>query len=98
MLAPDFFLVVLRYGFMEDASIPEGIACAVRSGQLPPQCVEDVTVFIGHETVIPKNDQRGMAVWRENLFAFMQRNAERTGAFFGVPTRQVVEVGTEIEI
>ena len=22
----------------------------------------------------------------------------RTGAFFGVPTRQVVEVGTEIEI
>ncbi|WP_409564708.1 potassium transporter Kup [Methylobacterium sp. J-067] len=98
MIAPNFYRVVLRYGFMEDASIPEGIACAVRDGRLPPQCVEDVTVFIGHETVIPKNDQRGMAIWRENLFAFMQRNAERTGAFFGVPTRQVVEVGTEIEI
>lgn len=98
VLAPDFFRVVLRYGFMEEASIPEGIACAVESRHLPPQCVGDVTVFIGHETVIPKSDQRGMATWRENLFAFMQRNAERTGAFFGVPTRQVVEVGTEIEI
>ncbi len=98
VLAPDFYRVILRYGFMEDASIPEGIACAVRKGELPQQCVEDVTVFIGHETVIPKNDNRGMAAWRESLFAFMQRNAERTGAFFGVPTRQVVEVGTEIEI
>ncbi|MCJ2013737.1 KUP/HAK/KT family potassium transporter [Methylobacterium sp. J-076] len=98
MISPDFYRVVLRYGFMEDASIPQGIACAVEAGHLPPQCIEDVTVFIGHETVIPKDDERGMAIWRENLFAFMQRNAERTGAFFGVPTRQVVEVGTEIEI
>jgi KUP system potassium uptake protein len=98
VLAPDFYRVVLRYGFMEDASIPEGIGCAVRSGHLPAEFAHDMTVFIGHETVIPKNDDRGMAVWRENIFAFMQRNAERTGAFFGVPTRQVVEVGTEIEI
>ena len=39
-----------------------------------------------------------MWVWRETLFAFLQRNAERSAAFFGVPTRQVVEFGTEIEI
>ncbi len=98
VLAPDLYRVVLHYGFMEEASIPEGIACAVRSGHLPPCFLEDITVFVGHETVIPKSDTRGMWPWRENLFAFMQRNAERTGAFFGVPTRQVVEVGTEIEI
>ncbi len=98
LLAPDFYRVVLRYGFMEEASIPEGIACAVESRHLPPHFLDDITVFVGHETVIPRSDDRGMAVWRENLFAFMQRNAERTGAFFGVPTRQVVEVGTEIEI
>ena len=39
-----------------------------------------------------------MAVWRETVFAFLQRNAERSAAFFGVPARQVVEFGTEIEI
>jgi KUP system potassium uptake protein len=39
-----------------------------------------------------------MWVWRENVFAFLQRNAERSAAFFGVPTKQVVEFGTEIEI
>jgi KUP system potassium uptake protein len=40
----------------------------------------------------------GMWLWRETVFAFLQRNAERSAAFFGVPTRQVVEFGTEIEI
>jgi KUP system potassium uptake protein len=39
-----------------------------------------------------------MWVWREAIFAFLQRNAERTAAFFDVPTGQVVEFGTEIEI
>ncbi len=98
ILAPDFYRVILRYGFMEEASIPEGLACAVESRHLPPHVLDDMTIFVGHETIIPKDDARGMASWREGLFAFMQRNAERTGAFFGVPTRQVVEVGTEIEI
>ncbi|WP_238293790.1 KUP/HAK/KT family potassium transporter, partial [Methylobacterium longum] len=98
ILAPDFYRVILRYGFMEEASIPEGLACAVESRHLPPHVLDDMTVFVGHETVISRKDKRGLAPWRENLFAFMQRNAERTGAFFGVPTRQVVEVGTEIEI
>ncbi len=98
ILAPDFYRVTLRYGFMEEASIPDGLACAVEHRRLPPQMLDDLTVFIGHETIIPKNDDRGMQPWRESLYAFMQRNAERTGAFFGVPTRQVVEVGTEIEI
>ncbi|WP_288586194.1 KUP/HAK/KT family potassium transporter, partial [uncultured Methylobacterium sp.] len=97
-IAPDLYRVTLRYGFMEDASIPDGLACAVAHRGLPADFVEDVTVFVGHETVIPKRDHRGMAAWRETLFAFMMRNGERTGAFFCVPARQVVEVGTEIEI
>jgi KUP system potassium uptake protein len=97
-IAPDFYRLTLRYGFMQDASIPEGLACAVRCGLLPEHFIDDLTVFIGHETIIPKSDHRGMSDWREKLFAFMQRNGERTGAFFCVPTRQVVEVGTEIEI
>jgi hypothetical protein len=35
---------------------------------------------------------------RETLFAFLQRNAERSAAFFGVPAGQVVEFRTELEI
>ncbi|MCJ2133442.1 KUP/HAK/KT family potassium transporter, partial [Methylobacterium sp. J-026] len=95
---PGMERVVLRYGFMQTASIPEGLQCAVASGLLPPEYLEDMTYFVGHEVVIPSPTRPGMAPWREGLFAFMKRNAERTGAHFGLPTRQIVEVGTEIEI
>ncbi|WP_375453416.1 potassium transporter Kup [uncultured Methylobacterium sp.] len=95
---PGMERVVLRYGFMQTASIPEGLQCAVASGLLPAEFLEDMTYFIGHEAIIPSPTAPGMVSWREGLYAFMQRNAERTGAHFGLPTRQVVEVGTEIEI
>ena len=39
-----------------------------------------------------------MARWREAIFAFMQRNSERSAVYFGVPASQVVELGTEIDI
>ncbi|WP_426314415.1 potassium transporter Kup [Methylobacterium fujisawaense] len=95
---PGMERVVLRYGFMQTASIPEGLRCAVASGLLPPEYLEDITYFVGHEVVIPSPTHPGMAPWREAMFSFMKRNAERTGAHFGLPTRQIVEVGTEIEI
>ncbi|MFF8802280.1 MULTISPECIES: potassium transporter Kup [unclassified Methylobacterium] len=97
-IAPDIRRVVLRYGFMQSASVPEGLACAVRAGLLPEAFTEDLTVFVGHETIIPVSDRRGMSDWREAVFAVMQNNAERTGAHFCVPARQVIEIGTEIEI
>ncbi len=97
-ITPDIRRVILRYGFMQSASIPEGLRCAVSSGKLPEAFTEDLTVFVGHETIIPVSDRRGMSDWREALFAVMQNNAERTGAHFCVPARQVIEIGTEIEI
>ncbi|WP_027171485.1 KUP/HAK/KT family potassium transporter [Methylobacterium sp. 10] len=97
-ITPDIFRLVLHYGFMEDASIPDGLRCAVECGTLPKAFLDDLTIFIGHETIIPKSDNRGMATWRETIFAFLLRNAEATGAQFCIPTRQLVEVGTEIEI
>ncbi|WP_232630287.1 potassium transporter Kup [Methylobacterium sp. Leaf118] len=97
-VTPDIRRVILRYGFMQSASIPEGLRCAVAAGQLPEAFLHDLTVFVGHETIIPVSDQRGMSAWREALFAVMQNNAERTGAHFCVPAAQVVEIGTEIEI
>jgi KUP system potassium uptake protein len=40
----------------------------------------------------------GMARWRELLFAFMHRNAQRPGAYFRIPSRQIIEIGVEFEI
>jgi KUP system potassium uptake protein len=90
--------VILHYGFMQYPTIYEGLVLACRQGKLPGIDLTDVTYYIGRETIIPSEDVPGMWMWRESVFAFLQRNAERSAAFFGLPTRQVVEFGTEIEI
>jgi KUP system potassium uptake protein len=90
--------VILHYGFMQFPTIYEGLALACKQGKLPGIDLTDITFYIGRETIIPREDIPGMWVWRETVFAFLQRNAERTAAFFDVPARQVVEFGTEIEI
>jgi KUP system potassium uptake protein len=97
-IIPGITRVILHYGFMQYPTIYEGLVLACKQGKLPGIDLTDVTYYIGRETIIPREDIPGMWVWRESLFAFLQRNAERTAAFFGVPTSQVVEFGTEIEI
>src|SRR4051794_24565815 len=69
-----------------------------RPARLQHRGDDELSYYIGRETIIPTISIPGMAVWRETVFAFMQRNAERSAAYFQVPARQVVEVGTEIEI
>jgi K+ transporter len=59
---------------------------------------EHISYYIGRETIIPTASIRWMWVWRKVVYAFMQRNAERSAAYFGIPAAQVVEIGTEIEI
>jgi KUP system potassium uptake protein len=95
---PGITRVILHYGFMQYPTIWDGLKLACDQGKLPGIDLTDITYYIGRETIIPREDIPGMWVWRETVFAFLQRNATRTAAFFGVPTKQVVEFGTEIEI
>jgi KUP system potassium uptake protein len=39
-----------------------------------------------------------MARWRESLFALMHGNAQRPGAYFNIPSSQIMEIGVEFAI
>ncbi|UZF95381.1 potassium transporter Kup [Bosea sp. NBC_00550] len=97
-LAPGVTRVILHFGFMETPRIPDGLRCGADRGLLPGVDLDQMSYYIGRETIIPRADIVGMAMWRETLFSFMQRNAERSAAHFHIPAKQVVEVGVEIEI
>jgi KUP system potassium uptake protein len=90
--------VLLHYGFTEKPDVPEGLRLAIMQGKLDGINIEDISYIVGRETVIPSEQPSGMARWREEVFAFVQRNSERSAVYFGVPAQQVVEIGTEIEI
>ena len=90
--------VILNVGFTELPSVPEGVRYAHEQAELDCGELNKVSYYIGRETVIPTEAIPGMWVWREMLYAFMQRNAERSAAYFCIPAAQVVEIGIEIEI
>jgi KUP system potassium uptake protein len=90
--------VQLRFGFMEKPDVPRGLQIAVERHQIAACNLWQVTYFTGHETVIPTTQQRGMARWRKSLFALMHHNAQQSGAYFNIPSAQVMEIGIEFEI
>ncbi len=90
--------VELRFGFMEQADVPSGLALAVSRQQIAEFEPSTVTYYTGHETIIPSGRRPGMAAWREALFALMHRNAQRPGAYFRIPSSQIMEIGIEFEI
>jgi KUP system potassium uptake protein len=95
-LASGFDRVILRFGFMENYDIPAGLRSAKTC--VAPEELDEVSFYIGHETVIVDSRIHGMWPLREAAFMWMQRNSTPTGASFGIPSGQLVEIGTEIRI
>jgi KUP system potassium uptake protein len=73
--------VTLHYGFMDSPSVPEGLRLAHEQAQLSCGNLSKISYYIGRETIVPTERIPGMLVWREGLYAFMQRNAGRTHIF-----------------
>ena len=90
--------VVLYFGFMEHPNVMEGLKLACRDPALCGIDPEKITFYSRRVVVVASGIVPGMAVWRERIFAAMHLNANLPAAYFGVPTRQVVEVGLEVEI
>ena len=94
-LGHDCWQVVLHFGFKNDPDVPEALALLRGHGvQLDEM---DTSYFLSRDTVVPTLG-KGMAVWREKLFASMYRNATAAADFLNLPTNRVVELGSKVEI
>jgi KUP system potassium uptake protein len=95
-IGPGFWRGTARFGFMQRPDIPallheaHELGCAITT--------DDLTYFVGHETVVSRTDGTGLPHWVESLFAFMQRNSSHVTDYFRLPAETVVEVGREIAI
>ena len=84
-----------RYGFAEDASVPE-VLSLVDEPDLDLD-LNETTFFLGRERILATNSDE-MAVWRDRLFGVMARNSRNAIAFFKIPPNRVVEVGAQVEL
>jgi KUP system potassium uptake protein len=94
--APNFWRAEAHFGFMERPHIPELLAASKSLGCTID--LADVTYYVGHETVIGRDDGMGLPAWQEKVFAVMERNAVHVSDFFSLPNDQVVEIGRQVAI
>jgi KUP system potassium uptake protein len=95
-LGQGFFRITLHFGFMQEMNVPEALA-GIRCCGLPFKMM-DTSFFLSRQTPLATKDIRGMALWREKLFAWMMRNAESPMEFFSLPANRVVEMGSQVKI
>ena len=95
-IVPNFWRAEASYGFMERPNIPEILRFSKALGCTID--LDDVTYYVGHETIVSRGDNNGLPGWQEIPFALMQRNAVHVSDFFSLPSDQVVEIGRQISI
>lgn len=95
-IAPNFWRASARYGFMERPHIPallrEAHVCGCSID------LSDITYYVGHETVLSRDDGKGLPKWLEAFFALMQRNSSHVSDYFRLPSDALVEIGRQISI
>jgi len=58
----------------------------------------NVTYFIGRETVVPREDGKGLPRLVQGVFAFLLRNSSEAIEYFRLPRDMVVEIGRQFAI
>ena len=87
--------VVIHYGFKDDPDVP-GALTQLR-GQGCEVNAMTTSYFLSRDSIVPTVG-KGMAPWREKLFAQMHLNASSAADFLNLPSNSVVEMGSKIEI
>ncbi len=94
-VSPNIYRIFVHYGFMDFPDIPAALkGMRINEFVFNP---EDSTYFIGKEHIIATKNP-GMAIWRERVFSVMAKNAQPATAFFQLPPKHVIEIGSHIEI
>ena len=94
-LGHDCWQVTLNFGFKNDPDVPEALQLLEARGIPLPDM--DTSYFLSRDIVMPALG-KGMALWREKLFASMHRNAAAAADFLNLPTNRVVELGAKVVI
>jgi KUP system potassium uptake protein len=90
------YQVVLSFGFADEPDVLQELRrVELEPGR--PIDVDEATFFLGRETVT-STPAKSMSRWREELFVLLNRGAASASRFYRLPSNQVFEVGTQVDI
>jgi KUP system potassium uptake protein len=94
-LSPDFMLVTLHFGYMEQPHIPRALA-AMRKAGLKFD-IMTTSFFLGRRT-LKTAPNSGMPLWQDKLFIAITKQAASAPDFFNLPSDRVVELGAQMKV
>jgi KUP system potassium uptake protein len=94
-LSPDFMLVTLHFGYMEQPHLPRALA-AMRKAGLKFD-IMTTSFFLGRRT-LKTAPNSGMPLWQDKLFIAMTKQAASAPDFFSLPSDRVVELGAQMKV
>jgi KUP system potassium uptake protein len=91
---PNYWRGTAHFGFMEKPDIPAVLkqACA----QNCSLNLSNVVYYVGHGTIVPSDDARGLVKWQQSLYIAMERNSVHVSDFFRLPDDNLVFIGRRI--
>ena len=91
-----YYRIVMNFGFMEQPKVMAQLRKAVHEGEIPFHN-EDVTYYVGRENLLASGKGH-MGALTESIFSFLHKNSISADLHFGLPARQVVELGTQMDL
>ena len=91
----DFYRVLLRYGFSESPDVFKDLCAALRARtKVIPA---GITFYQSREVLLTSGPGK-MVAWRKKLFVILSRLSRPATGYFELPSRQVIELGIQLEL
>jgi KUP system potassium uptake protein len=95
-LGEGFCKLIVSFGYMEEPLLLPVLREVTKQEQIPVN-FDNATYYIGHETIVA-SDSGSLSRIPEAIFAYLNRNAVHEERRYGMPTDQIVEIGTQIDL
>jgi KUP system potassium uptake protein len=93
-LGEGFYWIVLRFGFSEVMNVSKRLKDLDIEPSLDP---DRLTYFLSHDEIVA-DDEEQMSRWRKALFAYLVRTSMPSITYFGMPPKQLIEIGTKVDL
>jgi KUP system potassium uptake protein len=95
-IAPRVWRAHAHFGFMEQPDLHALLEHAQARGY--PVDSSSVTYFVGRETVVPREDGKGLPWLVQSTFSFLLRNSSEAIEYYRLPRDMVFEIGRQFAI
>jgi KUP system potassium uptake protein len=95
-LGEGYYKLIIDFGYMEEPHLLPVLRAVSQAEKLPID-FDSATYYVGHETIVA-SDAGSLNRIPEMIFSYLNRNAVHEERKYGMPTDQIVEIGTQIDL